>query len=246
MIRQLVLLGICIGNTAVAAESSPFVSKFQQQQSQRLNYYQAKAFAGDPHAQFKLGWAYETGDGLPQDTNAASRWYQKAARQGHRNAQLNLRTMAPGDNLTLSPEEQAFMQMYAQAYAGDDEARLTVAREAVNGSFNRPELMQIYAWLKQQSQLANSESQHLLGLFYVQGRGVPQNFVRAYAWFSVAAATGHGPALASRDAVANLMSAQQLEQAQALSMQHYETVIENIAHPIQPGLDASDNVTQAH
>jgi TPR repeat protein len=45
---------------------------------------------GDARAQFKLGWMYERGLGVPQDNAEAVRWYRAAAEQGNTSAQSNL------------------------------------------------------------------------------------------------------------------------------------------------------------
>jgi hypothetical protein len=52
---------------------------------------------------------------------------------------------------------------------------------------------------------------------YGTGRGVPQDYIQAYAWYNVAAASGEDTARKNRDAVAGRMSPSQLEQAQKLS-----------------------------
>jgi len=42
---------------------------------------------GDPRAQTRLGFMYETGHGLPQDYMLAVAWYQRAAEQGYPRAE---------------------------------------------------------------------------------------------------------------------------------------------------------------
>lgn len=49
-----------------------------------------KANAGDADAQHKLGYAYDKGEGVPQDYAQAAAWYRKAAEQGHAGAQFFL------------------------------------------------------------------------------------------------------------------------------------------------------------
>ena len=41
-------------------------------------------------AQFNLGVMYARGDGVEKDPAEATRWYRKAAEQGHAEAQFNL------------------------------------------------------------------------------------------------------------------------------------------------------------
>lgn len=45
---------------------------------------------GDADAQFNLGQAYKLGRGVPSDLRLAQSWYEKAAQQGHEQAQANL------------------------------------------------------------------------------------------------------------------------------------------------------------
>lgn len=50
----------------------------------------APAKYGHAGAQFSLGVAYATGNGVAQDLNAAIHWWNEAARRGHPSAQVNL------------------------------------------------------------------------------------------------------------------------------------------------------------
>ncbi len=50
----------------------------------------APAKYGHAGAQFSLGVAYATGNGVAQDMHTAIRWWNEAARQGHAAAQVNL------------------------------------------------------------------------------------------------------------------------------------------------------------
>ncbi|TCG04920.1 hypothetical protein BZM27_37480 [Paraburkholderia steynii] len=64
------------------------------------------------------------------------------------------------------------------------------------------------------------EAQHSLAILCMQGRGVPKDNLRAYAWFSTAMNSGNGRYRASlglRDALAGAMTATQIEEARALS-----------------------------
>ena len=42
-------------------------------------------------------------------------------------------------------------------------------------------------WIRRAAEQGQANAQSNLGLMYVKGRGVPQNFVRSYMWFSIAA-----------------------------------------------------------
>ena len=48
-----------------------------------LSYVRMAAEWGNPYAQYLLGKLYLSGDGVPQDKDAAYDWFQKAQAQGH-------------------------------------------------------------------------------------------------------------------------------------------------------------------
>src|SRR5689334_16708263 len=55
-----------------------------------ITEWRALAEKGDPDAQFNLGQAYKLGRGVASDLKIAQGWYEKAAEQGHEEAQANL------------------------------------------------------------------------------------------------------------------------------------------------------------
>ena len=58
---------------------------------------------------------------------------------------------------------------------------------------------------------------------YADGRGVPQNNVRAYVWFSVAAAQGNDTARGNRDTVAMRLTPEQLARGQDMATRCFES-----------------------
>ena len=56
-----------------------------------------------------------------------------------------------------------------------------------------------------------------LGRLYMQGLGVPQNYVQAHMWFSLAASRFEAAAMKERDALAARMSAEQVAEAQKMA-----------------------------
>ena len=61
------------------------------------------------------------------------------------------------------------------------------------------------------------EALYSLGYAYIQGRGVAQDFIEAHKWFNLSAATGNADAVKARDAVAGMMTREQLAEAQRLA-----------------------------
>ncbi|MEY3201763.1 MAG: hypothetical protein RIR70_1313, partial [Pseudomonadota bacterium] len=55
-----------------------------------------------------------------------------------------------------------------------------------------------------------------LGVKYAKGQGVPQDYTFAYMLYNLAAASGHGGAVAARDEVMQRISKTQIERGQVL------------------------------
>jgi uncharacterized protein len=69
----------------------------------------------------------------------------------------------------------------------------------------------------------NASAQHNLGFMYRNGLGVPENDVRAYVWFSVAAAQGHEDARTNRDIISETQTPEQLARGQDIATRCFES-----------------------
>jgi TPR repeat protein len=76
-------------------------------------------------------------------------------------------------------------------------------------------------WIRRAAEQGQANAQSNLGLMYAKGRGVPQDFVRAYMWYSIAAVALSGDdgrdAAKSRDLSASQMTAAQIVKAQEMT-----------------------------
>ena len=63
----------------------------------------------------------------------------------------------------------------------------------------------------------NAKAQHLIGVMYHKGQGVARSSVRAFAWFSLAAAHGDSDARAKLAEVSKAMTSDELAQARAMA-----------------------------
>lgn len=68
-------------------------------------------------------------------------------------------------------------------------------------------------WFQKAAEQGMADAQYHLGENYEKGDGEPKNFIEAYAWFSVAAATGHLMAINGRERLSHLMSRSDIEEA---------------------------------
>jgi TPR repeat protein len=81
---------------------------------------QQKAFKEDANAQYLLGLAFETGDGVARDITEATKWYQKASIHGHRAAMHNYAmALQFGRGVSKNPSKAALV--YTQLAALGDQ-----------------------------------------------------------------------------------------------------------------------------
>lgn len=65
-----------------------FLRKFKERVDFR--YFEQEALKGDADAQFNLGNIHSSAHGVPLDYDEAQKWWERAAAQGHLDAQHNL------------------------------------------------------------------------------------------------------------------------------------------------------------
>lgn len=207
--------------------------------SNRLSYYQQQAHQGDVHAMFKLGFAYEVGDGMPANIDSAVDWYTRASQRGHKNARMNLHAMDASGKPFIDTEATYHKELYKKAELGDLNAQNELARMLINNVLKQADRLQILNWVEAQAQRGSSEAQFLIAQMYYLGVAVPQNYIDAYVWYSLAAAAGDLVAMSSRDHVASLMNPSQIEQGQSQSRELFERLVETpLSHPGGKGLDS--------
>jgi cell division septation protein DedD len=98
---------------------------------------------GNPDAQFNMGQAYRLGRGVPVDMKIAASWYQKAAAQGHEQAQAN-----HGVILYESGKRAESMSWIRKAAArGDARAQYILGVELSNGDLLKRDFAQAYGFM---------------------------------------------------------------------------------------------------
>lgn len=81
------------------------------------------ALAGDPRAQTLLGRAYQFRDDRRADACEATKWFDRAARQGYAPAQTRLAMNIQSGRGTRGSHRKAYVWIYAAARGGDGEAQ---------------------------------------------------------------------------------------------------------------------------
>jgi TPR repeat protein len=97
--------------------------------SAAVGIWRPLAEGGDADAQFNLGQAYRLGRGVPLDLSAAKVWFERAARNGHVDAEttLGLLTFQNGDRV------QGLKWLKAAADQGEPRALLVYGTALFNG-----------------------------------------------------------------------------------------------------------------
>ncbi len=174
-----------------------------------FNIFLPLAEEGNAEAQTMIGYLYATGNGVPQNDDAALRWYTSAAEQGYALAQLNLGIMY--ENVRAGSGGVGLAQRWYRLAAeqGNAEAQFRVGSFSktlaeIAGTTNRvPGSVRIepdkeYAtalrWYRLAAEQGHIEAQYNLAMMYAEARGVPQNNTEAVNWFRLAARQGYADA----------------------------------------------------
>ena len=84
-------------------------------------------------------------------------------------------------------------------------------------AYNRGDYMPAIRLFRPLAEQGNAKAQHLIGLMYHRGEGVARSKVRAFAWFSMAAAHGDREAKAKLRDVSKNMTGAELSQAREMA-----------------------------
>ena len=146
--------------------------------------YRLAAEAGDASAQVNLGFCYYIGDGVPKDHVEAVKWYRKAADQDDTSGQFVLGiAYEKGEGVPENLQEA--VKWYLKA-AEQGHVRAMCAVKAYIPEWT----VKVVKWLRNAAEQGQPDAQLDLGTRYRYGDGVPKDYVEAYAWFNLAAASG--------------------------------------------------------
>lgn len=179
--------------------------------------FTALAEQGDAKAQVKLGEMNARGQCGAKDDVAALKWYQKAAEQGNSEAQIYLGVMHFSGKGTPQSDSEALKWYRKAAEQGNTIGMWVTGDMYANGKGGVPQSdTEAAKWYRKAAEGGNSVGQRLLGGMYSQGRGVPQDYVQAYMWISLAFAKGDPQAGEIRYEFSTKMTPEQITEAKQL------------------------------
>ena len=107
------ILGVFLAHIAAAQQN--------ERTKEPLDKIITRAENGDAVAQFNVGYAYQTGEGVPKDPTAAIGWYRRAAERGNMGAQFMLGFMyRTGEG--VEPNYSEALKWYRKAAENGDGA----------------------------------------------------------------------------------------------------------------------------
>jgi TPR repeat protein len=178
-----------------------------------ISELQKRADSGDAAAQFALGKAYVSGDGVPQRTDQAAIWYRKAAEQGNANAQNALGVLYWLADGVEKDKNQAVQWYRKAARQGNANAMFNLGAAYYNGEGVGVNSTLAYAWFLLSSEAGSPSGQDAakrsqgeygpaayddaclaVGDMYEKGEDLPRDYRLAAAWYRKAGERGHNQA----------------------------------------------------
>lgn len=146
-----------------------------------------KAEAGDSDAQYKLAQFYMDGYGVEKDLRKAMYWLDKAARNGHRSAQIALADLYFHGTVDNQPYYAHALKWYEKAgNQGSAYAMAMAGKMYYKGIGTDRDYETAFKWLLKAAQNGDVESQHLVAVMYRFGHGVERSYLHSYVWYEVA------------------------------------------------------------
>ena len=142
---------------------------------------------GDAGAQYALGLAYLTGEGLPRDPRDAARWLRRAAEQGHPGAATDLGVLLMRGYGVPRDDAKAVQWFRRAAGQGHAAGANNLGVMLMNGRGIVRDDAEAVRWFREAAEHGDGNAELNLGRMLKTGRGVPQDDAEAVRWFRRAA-----------------------------------------------------------
>ena len=119
-------------------------------------------------------------------------------------------TRSDGQNNEITKLERLAAQ-------GDAEAQYILGARYDEGRGVPQDYAKAMEWYTKAAAQGFAVAQYNLGLMYAKGNGVPQDYVQAHKWADLAASKGHKEAVKIRDILIEMMTPDQIAEAQRLA-----------------------------
>jgi TPR repeat protein len=153
-----------------------------------------RATSGDAAAQSDLGWAYYTGNGLPEDPGEAVAWLRKSAAQGNASGQNRLGVAYYEGKGVPKDGKEAVAWYRRAAEQGLLQAQLNLAWTYNFGLGVARDYAEAAIWYRKAAEQGDAQAQADLGVAYRNGEGVKKDTREAEQWLIKASEQGYAVA----------------------------------------------------
>ena len=188
-----------------------------QNPEKALSYYKAGAMKGYYMAQSNYAAMLYNGAGVKRNIPESIKWLTLAAKQDYPVAQHNLALAYKRGRVTGKPDYVSFLDWaHKSARQGFLPAMVDLGNFYRSGEGGEVDNKQAAIWFRQAALKKNPEGQFLFAEMYEQGLGVPQDYIQAYLYYSLAKQSGYAMATGSLNALKVKMSPAQLDYAEKM------------------------------
>lgn len=152
------------------------------------------AEAGEPRGQNQLGYLYDKGILVNQDTEKAIYWYKEAIKNNSNNARYNLANIyLDGLNDTQQKVTEAISLYLSAAEQGDDDAKVALGSIYYDDKYGLKEGVKSFNWLNDAAQNGNTYGQAGVANCYRYGIGTDIDYKKALYWYKHTANSTNNP-----------------------------------------------------
>ncbi|WP_161629784.1 tetratricopeptide repeat protein [Desulfogranum japonicum] len=191
-----------------------------------LRLYLQAANLGDAEAQYISGGMLYKGLGTDPNAREAFKWLLKAARQGKvtpESMDILGRMYLRGDGVPQNYQE-AKKWLTSASDAGRLNALNDLAYIYYHGLAGTQDLKKALSLYTAAALKGDNMAMYNVGLMYATGAGTSVDRATGYAWYSLAASRGNTGAQLARNGLMAEMSWEELNKAQALSVEIYNKI----------------------
>lgn len=167
-----------------------YKAKDPEKLAQSVYWFTKAADQGNADAEWWLVGAYGAGEGVTQDDRTALYWLKKAAEDGQPQAQ-SVMGMNYRDGRNVEPDQQKAFDLFLRAAKQDDvDSQVSVAQMYEEGDVVPQDYVEAAKWYKKAAEHIPDHggagvARRSLGFLYMDGLGVPQDYLIAYMYFAL-------------------------------------------------------------
>jgi len=239
--RRMLILVVCLSSVATTlAQQSTLglnaVQLFQKGMNSLLDagvsrnepaasdYFRRSAELGYPQAQVVLGYLYDVGSVVPQDSGQAADWYRKAAGQDDRLADWLLGRLYYTGTGVPRDLNTAESWLQKSAHQGDPFGQYLLGLVRLE----RSDYPKAADWFRKAAVQGLPLAQQHLGELLKQGQGVNEDKFEAYVWLLVSFDAGNQNVAAVLSALEGDLGSNQVEQAKNKVRELEQTVTRSV------------------